>query len=94
MQPITQRWPLYLTVLYVVCLYGGYFGAGAGIVYFAIVVMLTRHPWQRAVLMKTVLLSVSNLAASLLFVALAPVDWLAARSEEHTSELQIGRAHV
>ncbi len=73
-----ERWPLYLTVLYVVCLYGGYFGAGAGIVYFAIVVMLTRHPWQRAVLMKTVLLSVSNLAASLLFVALAPVDWLAA----------------
>lgn len=73
-----ERWLAYLIVLYVVCVYGGYFGAGAGVVYFAIVLVLTSYPWRRAVLMKTVLLSVSNLVASVIFIAFAPVNWLAA----------------
>lgn len=73
-----ERWYTYLGVLFVVCVYGGYFGAGAGIVYFAAVLVLTTYPWPHAVLMKSILLSVSNLAASLVFIAFAPVDWLAA----------------
>ncbi len=73
-----ERWPGYLAVLFLVCVYGGYFGAGAGVVYFAIVLVLTSYPWRRAVLMKTVLLSVSNLMASIIFIAFAPVNWLAA----------------
>lgn len=73
-----ENWPAYLVVLFLVCVYGGYFGAGAGVVYFAIVLVLTDFPWPRAVLMKTVLLSVSNLAASLVFIGFAPINWLAA----------------
>lgn len=73
-----ERWNTYLGVLFVVCVYGGYFGAGAGIVYFAAVLVLTTYPWPHAVLMKSILLSISNLAASLIFIVLAPVDWLAA----------------
>lgn len=74
----TERWAIYLVMLFAVCIYGGYFGAGAGIVYFAIVLVLTSYPWPRAVLMKTILLSISNLVASAIFIFFAPVDWLAA----------------
>ena len=74
----TERWRIYLCSLFVVCLYGGYFGAGAGVVYFALVLLLTSYPWPRAVLMKSVLLSISNLAATVIFVIFAPIDWLAA----------------
>lgn len=73
-----ERWPLYLFVLFFVCLYGGYFGAGAGVVYFAVVLLLTTYPWPRAVLMKSVLLSISNLMATIIFVVFAPIDWVAA----------------
>ncbi|GAA2182210.1 sulfite exporter TauE/SafE family protein [Brooklawnia cerclae] len=73
-----EKWPAYLAVLFVVCVYGGYFGAGAGVVYFAVVLVLTNFEWSQTVLMKTILLSVSNLAASLVFIGFAPVDWLAA----------------
>ncbi len=74
----TERWPLYLGVLFFVCLYGGYFGAGAGVLYFAVVVLLTSYPWPRAVLMKSVLLSISNLIATIIFIIFAPIDWVAA----------------
>lgn len=74
----TERWRIYLCSLFFVCLYGGYFGAGAGVVYFALVLLLTSYPWPRAVLMKSVLLSISNLAATVIFVIFAPIDWLAA----------------
>ena len=37
-----------------------------------------KSPWPRAVLMKSVLLSISNLAATVIFVIFAPIDWLAA----------------
>lgn len=73
-----ERWAIYLGALFFVCLYGGYFGAGAGVVYFALVLLLTSYPWPRAVLMKSVLLSISNLAATVIFVIFAPIDWLAA----------------
>ena len=74
----TERWRIYLCSLFFVCLYGGYFGAGAGVVYFALVLLLTSYPWPRAVLMKSVLLSISNLIATVIFVIFAPIDWLAA----------------
>ena len=74
----TERWPLYLVVLFTICVYGGYFGAGAGVVYLAVVLILTQYEWPRAVLMKTILLSVSNLTASIIFIAFAPFDLLAA----------------
>ena len=73
-----ERWVIYLGALFFVCLYGGYFGAGAGVVYFALVLLLTSYPWPRAVLMKSVLLSISNLIATVIFVIFAPIDWLAA----------------
>ena len=73
-----ERWAIYLGALFFVCLYGGYFGAGAGVVYFALVLLLTSYPWPRAVLMKSVLLSISNLIATVIFVIFAPIDWLAA----------------
>lgn len=70
------HWAGYLVALVPVCLYGGYFGAGAGVVFLAAVLMLTTQEYRQSVLMKSVLLAVSNLTASIIFICFTPVDWL------------------
>lgn len=73
----TSRWIVYLLVLIPVCVYGGYFGAGSGVVFLAATLLLSSQEYRQTVLMKTVLLGVSNLTASMVFVFSAPIDWFA-----------------
>lgn len=74
----TERWGLYRIVLLVVCVYGGYFGAGSGIVLLATLRILTSYPWVKSVLWKTILLALANVTASVIFIFLAPIAWSAA----------------
>lgn len=69
---------VYPVGLLAISVYGGYFGAGAGTIYLALALMATDEPFGRAMILKSVLLAVTNFVASLLFIAYGPVDWLAA----------------
>ncbi|MDO5682004.1 MAG: TSUP family transporter [Propionibacteriaceae bacterium] len=73
----------YLVALFLICLYGGYFGAGAGVIYLAITLIATSEPFGRAMVLKSILLGITNLVAAVAFIAAAvffggPVNWLAA----------------
>lgn len=68
----------YLTGLFIVSVYGGYFGAGSGTIYLALALIATSEPFERAMILKSVLLAVSNLVAALIFIAFGPVNWWAA----------------
>ncbi|WP_316670873.1 sulfite exporter TauE/SafE family protein [uncultured Propionibacterium sp.] len=73
-------WParVYAALLFCVCVYGGYFGAGAGVIFLALTSLGTSMSFGKAVWFKTTLLSVSNLAAGLCFIPSGRVDWAAA----------------
>ncbi|MGW5268131.1 sulfite exporter TauE/SafE family protein [Rhodococcus sp. NPDC003994] len=64
--------------LFVVAVYGGYFGAGAGVVFMALTLICTAEPVWRAALLKSYLLGVANLVAAILFAFSGEVHWLAA----------------
>ncbi|GAA1398839.1 TSUP family transporter [Luteococcus peritonei] len=68
----------YLAGLVLTCLYGGYFGAGAGVVFLALALLTNTVGFDRSMVLKSLLLGCSNLAASLVFVLAAPVNWWAA----------------
>lgn len=57
------------------CIYGGYFGAGQGIILLAYLSLLLRGSLQRANAYKNALVTVSNGAAAIVFVIVAPVEW-------------------
>jgi uncharacterized membrane protein YfcA len=59
----------------VIGIYGGYFGAGAGIIFTALALTLTALPLGRATLLKSVLLCASNAVAALGFAIFGHVDW-------------------
>ncbi|QGF25107.1 TSUP family transporter [Raineyella fluvialis] len=69
---------LYWVGLFLVCCYGGYFGAGAGVMYLALTLIATSELFTRAMVVKSLLLGVSNLVASVIFIAYGPVNWAAA----------------
>lgn len=73
-----DRPALFLVAVLVVSIYGGYFGAGAGILFLAVALVVTSDPMWRAVLLKAVLLGVANLVAAIGFLIFAPVAWWAA----------------
>lgn len=58
--------------------YGGYFGAGAGIIMLAVLALRTSEPLAVTNAVKNVVTSSANLVAALAYVVLAPVDWKAA----------------
>ena len=68
----------YLFGLALTCLYGGYFGAGAGVLFLVVSLLTSTVGFERSMMLKSTLLAASNLAASLVFIAAAPVDWWAA----------------
>lgn len=70
--------PVFLLALLLTCVYGGYFGAGAGVIYLAVAVLLSGADYTSSVLVKSILLAVSNLAAAVFFVLTTPVGWWAA----------------
>jgi uncharacterized membrane protein YfcA len=59
----------------VVGVYGGYFGAGAGVMLLALLLWATAEPLPRANAVKNVVLGVANAVAAVAFVVLGDVHW-------------------
>lgn len=68
----------FLTLLAAITVYSGYFGAGAGVLFFALCTLGTPMNTHAAVVMKTPMLTLSNSAAAVLFIVQGQVDWGAA----------------
>lgn len=67
------------TVILVTGMYGGYFGAGQGILLMGIFgILLAAESIQRQNALKNVLAGMVNLVAAIVFVATAEIDWAAA----------------
>ncbi|NDK88682.1 sulfite exporter TauE/SafE family protein [Gordonia desulfuricans] len=62
----------------IISIYGGYFGAGAGIVLLALALVVTSEPLWRAALLKSLFLGVANLVAAIGFAFSGHVHWVAA----------------
>jgi uncharacterized protein len=69
-----RAWPLSVT-LYLSAIYGGYFGAGQGIVMIALLTIFLPDDIQRLNGLKNVLAVVVNGVAAILFALVAPVHW-------------------
>jgi uncharacterized membrane protein YfcA len=71
-----QAWTL-AAGIYLVAVYGGYFGAGAGVVMLALLLFASAEPLPRSNALKNLLLGVANAVAALVFVVFGPVRWSA-----------------
>jgi uncharacterized membrane protein YfcA len=60
-----------------ICVYGGFFGAAAGVLLLALFLSTGSESLPHANATKNVVLGIANLVAALVFIVLAPVDWLA-----------------
>ena len=58
-----------------ICIYGGYFGAAAGVLILAMLLHTTHDTLPRANALKNAVLGCANGIAALIFAFLAPVDW-------------------
>ncbi|MFT4125677.1 MAG: sulfite exporter TauE/SafE family protein [Gordonia sp. (in: high G+C Gram-positive bacteria)] len=74
----TDRLGVWLVGVCLVSVYGGYFGAGAGIIILALALVVTTEPLWRASLLKSLLLGIANLVAAIGFAIFGPVHWVAA----------------
>jgi len=61
--------------IFVIGIYGGYFGAAAGVMMLALLLLATRDTTVRAIAAKNLLLGFANGIAALGFVLFGPVDW-------------------
>ena len=68
-------WSMAAAVL-LTSVYGGYFGAGQGVILLAVMGLLMSEPLQQVNALKNVLQAVDNGASALMFAVLAQVDWL------------------
>ncbi len=59
-------------------IYGGYFGAGAGIIMLALLSLETLEPFPVTNAVKNITLAAANLVAAVIFAFASPVDWPAA----------------
>ena len=62
---------------FLVAVYGGYFGAAAGVLLLALLLFATGEPLARSNAMKNLLLGLTNAVASVAFIAFGPVRWSA-----------------
>ncbi|MFG3367093.1 sulfite exporter TauE/SafE family protein [Streptomyces sp. NPDC090032] len=76
-RPRGDAGPLLFTSLMLASAYGGYFSAGQGILYVALMGMLLDEPLQRLNAVKNVLVAVVNAVAALFFLFVADFDWTA-----------------
>jgi len=65
-----------VVAVFVTSVYGGYFGAGQGVILLAVMGVLMAEPLQQVNALKNVLQGVDNVASALIFVVIAQVDWL------------------
>ena len=87
-QPRVSRWqrsrprrgtaPAVMAGVAGVSVYSGYFGAGAGILILAVLLVLAERDLPRANALKNVVLMIADLAPAVIFALFGPVDWLAA----------------
>ncbi len=63
--------------VFVVAVYAGYFGAGAGVVALALLLLLSGEDLPRSAALKNLLMGLANLVAALIFAAFGPVRWWA-----------------
>ena len=75
--PHRDSWGLPL-VTFLISIYGGYFGAAAGVLMLATFLLTTGEGVPRSNALKNVVLGVANSVAALAYVFLADVAWLAA----------------
>lgn len=64
--------------VFLVAVYGGYFGAGAGVIFLALFLICTSESIWRASILKSFLLGIANLVAAIGFAIFGPVHWPAA----------------
>src|ERR1035437_8299119 len=81
-KPQEIRWvdpgsePIGLTVgVFLVAVYGGYFGAAAGVLMLALLLASTREPLSRSSALKNVVLGLANAMAALTFILFTSVHW-------------------
>lgn len=63
------------TAVLLICVYGGYFGAAAGVLLLALLLRTGHASLAEANAGKNVILGVANLVAAIVFALLAPVQW-------------------
>ena len=61
-----------------IAVYGGYFGAAAGVMMLALLLRVTREPLAAANAVKNLVMGLVNLTAAVVFVVTGHVDWVAA----------------
>jgi hypothetical protein len=64
--------------LFVVCIYGGYFGAGSGIMVLALLLLTVDQEFARANALKNMILGVETVAVAVGFLLFGPVHVAAA----------------
>ncbi len=75
--PSHYRQPAMLAGTALIGVYGGYFGAAAGVLMLALILAITDDTLPRANAAKNVLSGSSNAVAAVAFILLGPVRWLA-----------------
>jgi uncharacterized membrane protein YfcA len=58
--------------------YGGYFGAAAGVLMLAVLSVAATEPFPVTNAVKSIALGAANLSAAVIYAVVAPVDWAAA----------------
>ncbi len=74
-EPPRGRLAAMAAAIFVIALYGGYFGAAAGVVLLALLLRTGHATLAHANAAKNVLLGASNLTAAVMFAVLSPVHW-------------------
>ena len=67
--------PLLVATVYATGIYGGYFGAGQGVILIALLAILIADDLQRLNGLKNAIAVTVNAVAAVLFIAVAPVAW-------------------
>ena len=75
---VDERSPLLLAGVFAVGMYGGYFGAAAGVVLLALLTVSVAEPLARLVAARNVSLGLANAVAAAGFALFGPVRWAAA----------------
>lgn len=64
--------------IFATAVYGGYFGAGAGVIFLSLILICTAESIWAATILKSFLLGIANLVAAIGFAVFGPVHWAAA----------------
>ncbi len=70
--------PVLVVGVYLTGIYGGYFGAAQGVILIALLAILIDDDLQRLNGLKNVIATSINTVAAIIFIAVAPVDWVPA----------------